>query len=101
MKIKIIISILIMLILSINAQAYVPKEYQTNPYMSSYDVYKVSINHVGEKWADYNLEDLLKWYGRPRCLQCLDESMERRRKNEEKSSVKQIIKVQKLPSIYK
>jgi len=89
----------IMILLASITSAYVPKEYQTNPYMSSYDVYKVSIQHIGEKWADYNLDDLMKWYGRPRCLTCLDASMERRKAIEEKNSLKPIVKVQKLPKI--
>jgi len=101
-KIKgILIAISIMLLLSMQASAYVPKEYQTSPYMSSYDVYKVSLNHIGDKWADYNLEDLMKWYGRPRCLPCLDTSMERRKEIEEKNSPKPIIRVQKMPSLPK
>ncbi len=105
MKIKTILSIMTILIVSlsltINAQAYVPKEYQTSPYMSSYDVYKVSSQHIGEKWADYNLEELMKWYGRPRCMPCLDASMEQRKLIEERNSLKPIAKVQNLPVINK
>ncbi len=105
MKTKTIISIMTILIVSLslttNAQAYVPKEYQTSPYMSSYDVYKVSLQHTGEKWADRNLDDLMRYYGRPRCLQCLNTSIERMRIIEERNLLKSIIKIQKFPNIAK
>jgi len=95
----IIIAISIIILLASTSTAYVPREYQTSPFMSDYDVYKVSLKHIGEKWADSNMEDMMKWYGRPRCLPCLDASMERRKAIEEKNSLKPIVKVQKLPKI--
>jgi len=96
---EILIAVAIIILLASTASAYVPREYQTSPFMSDYDVYKVSSQHIGEKWADYNLDDLMKWYGRPRCLPCLDASMERRKEIEERNSLKPIVKVQKLPKI--
>lgn len=94
---KTLITLSIMILLTSTANAYIPKEYQTSPYMSTYDVYKVSTQHIGDKWADSNLDDLMRHYGRPRCLPCLDAEMERMKINEERNSPKQIIKVQKLP----
>lgn len=90
------IILILSLSLTTNAQAYIPKEYQTSPYMTSYDVYKVSSQHIGEKWADYNLEKLMKRYGRPRCMPCLDTSIERRKLVEERNYPKQIVKIQKV-----
>ena len=98
---RILIAISIMILLASTVNAYVPKEYQTGPYMSTYDVYKVSTQHIGEKWADRNLDDLMNHYGRIRCLPCLDAAMERMKINEEKNSPRPIIKVQKLPTITK
>ncbi len=84
---RLIIAISVMILFASTVSAYVPKEYQTNPFMSDYDVYQVSLQHIGERWADYNLDDLMRWYGRPRCFTCLDASMIKRKEIEEKNSL--------------
>lgn len=98
-KLKIITALLIVILLTAAASAYVPKEYQTSPFMSSYDIYKVSIQHIGQRWANYNLEELMDDYSaRPNCLPCLDASMERRKINEMRFSPKPIIMIQRIPN---
>lgn len=94
----ILIAVSIMILFASTVSAWVPKEYQTKAFMTDYDVYMVAKNHIGEKWADNYLDDLMKWYSsRPRCMPCLDASMKRRSELEKINSPNPIIKVQKLP----
>ena len=84
--------------LSVTVQAYVPKEYQNKPYMTDYDIYKISKEHINEAWAKDNIEDylIIKYTNGWRCHSCLDEVMQRKFDTEIKIKVD---KVQKLPSI--
>jgi len=74
---KVIISALIILLLSVSASAYIPLEYQTSSYMSDYDVYSVSKDHMDQRWAFDNMRQLMISYtnsGRSRSQ--LDTKME-------------------------
>jgi len=77
MRIRIIISALIILLLAALATAYIPLEYQTSNHMSDYDVYTVSKDHMDQRWAFDNMRQLMISYtnsGRSRSQ--LDTKME-------------------------
>ena len=96
--IKVSIMVILILSLSVNAQAYVPKEYQNKQYMTDYDVYMISKDNLDKQWAYDNIRQLMISYtNNGRCSSCLDIKMEFYN-----NILKQKIKeVQKLPNINK
>ncbi len=74
---RIIIAISIIILLASTVNAHVPDQYKNKQFMTDYDVYMVSKDHMDQSWAVDNMKQLMINYTNSgKCRSCLDTKME-------------------------